>query len=65
MLVFLSGISDISEMAERLEMIPGIKLFMIHSDIPFEDQENAFEPAAKDEIKVLLDPPLKCNYLRI
>ena len=43
-LVFVSGIKDIAELMEKLENSRGFKVFAIHSDIPFEDQEAAFSP---------------------
>ena len=51
-LVFVSGIADITELTERFEGLSKFKLYAIHSDLPFEEQEAAFTPAAYNEIKV-------------
>jgi HrpA-like RNA helicase len=51
-LVFVSGIADITELTERFEGMSKYKLYAIHSDLPFEEQEAAFTPAAYNEIKV-------------
>ena len=51
-LVFVSGIADITELTERFEGMRKYKLYAIHSDLPFEEQEAAFTPAADNEIKV-------------
>ena len=53
-LVFVSGIADITELTERFEGMSKYKLYAIHSDLPFEEQEAAFTPAAYNEIKVTL-----------
>eukprot|EP01041_Mallomonas_annulata_P007018 gene7018-14283_t len=53
-LVFVSGMLDISELTERFENLYGFRVFAIHSDIPFEDQEAAFLPTAPDEVKVVI-----------
>ena len=52
MLVFVSGISDIEKLYEMFEGMSRFKLIAIHSDIPFEEQEEAFTPAEPTEIKV-------------
>jgi hypothetical protein len=66
-LVFVSGIADITELTERFEGMSKFQLYAIHSDLPFEEQEAAFTPAAADKVKVrcspshsfsLLSPPL-------
>jgi HrpA-like RNA helicase len=54
-LVFVSGIADITELTERFEGLGRYKLYAIHSDLPFEEQEAAFTPAAVDEVKVSPD----------
>lgn len=57
-LVFLSGMSDINAIYENLEKISiqnvVIKMFVIHSDVPLEEQEEAFLPISPNEIKVVL-----------
>ena len=53
-LVFVSGIADITELTERFEGMSKYKLYAIHSDLPFEEQEAAFTPAAYNEVKVSL-----------
>lgn len=53
-LVFVSGIADLTELGERLGEIPRCRCVFVHSEIPMEDQELAFEPAAADEIKVIV-----------
>ena len=53
-LVFVSGIADITELTERFEGMSRYKLYAIHSDLPFEEQEQAFIPAAADEVKVVI-----------
>lgn len=53
-LVFVSGIADITELSERFEGMARFKVIAIHSDIPFEEQETAFLPCAPHEVKVVL-----------
>jgi HrpA-like RNA helicase len=53
-LVFVSGMNDILELAEKFEGLAGFRVFAIHSDIPFEEQEAAFLPTPANEIKVVL-----------
>lgn len=53
-LVFVSGIADITELTERFEGMSKFQLYAIHSDLPFEEQEAAFTPAAADKVKVKL-----------
>jgi HrpA-like RNA helicase len=53
-LVFVSGIADITELSEKFETLARYKVIAIHSDIPFEEQEAAFTPAAANEVKVIL-----------
>ena len=43
-LVFVSGMGDIMELSSLLEDEKNCKVFAIHSDIPFEEQEAAFLP---------------------
>jgi HrpA-like RNA helicase len=53
-LIFVAGMYDIVELAERFEKMPGFKVCAIHSDIPYEEQEAAFLPVRHDEVKVIL-----------
>lgn len=53
-LVFVAGIADINEFIERFEDEVDYKLIAIHSDIPFEDQEQAFIQAETNEVKVIV-----------
>eukprot|EP01041_Mallomonas_annulata_P005183 gene5183-10365_t len=53
-LVFVSGMLDIFELAERLNNLSHIRICIIHSEIPFEDQEEAFLPTASNEVKVII-----------
>lgn len=53
-LVFVSGIADIVELAEKLDGLSRYNVCCIHSDIPFEEQESAFEPAQPNKVKVVL-----------
>lgn len=52
LLVFVSGMTDIIDLTERL----GSKyhVIAIHSEIPFEEQEAAFLPTAHNEVKIIL-----------
>ena len=57
-LIFVPGMSDIesiSELIERLN-VRGVRFtcFPIHSDIPFEEQMEAFEPSKEGEVKVVI-----------
>ena len=53
-LVFVAGINDINEFIERFEDEVDYKLIAIHSDIPFEDQEQAFVQADPNKVKVIV-----------
>ena len=53
-LIFVSGINDIYEITEKLSGVSHYKVFIIHSEIPFEEQEAAFLPAGPDEVKVIV-----------
>jgi HrpA-like RNA helicase len=53
-LVFVSGINDIIDLSEKFDGMPGFKVYAIHSEIPFEEQEAAFLPTPANEIKVVL-----------
>jgi HrpA-like RNA helicase len=53
-LVFVSGIRDIEKLYEKFEGLTRFKLYAIHSDIPFEEQEEAFLPCGPDEVKVVI-----------
>jgi HrpA-like RNA helicase len=55
LLVFVSGMSDILDLTEKLgHASPNYHVFAIHSDIPFEEQEAAFLPTTSQEIKIIL-----------
>lgn len=53
-LVFVSGLADIVELQSRFESMPKYRCVAIHSEIPFEDQECALQPAAPEEVKVVI-----------
>jgi HrpA-like RNA helicase len=57
-LIFVAGMNDIVAITELLEQfyVPGINFtaFPIHSDIPFEEQMEAFVPPRSDEVKVII-----------
>jgi HrpA-like RNA helicase len=53
-LVFVSGIADITDLTEKFEGMEKYKVIAIHSDIPFEEQEAAFRPAEPNEVKVVI-----------
>lgn len=53
-LVFVSGINDITEIIQLFEPYPRYLLFPIHSDIPNEEQELAFGPTPLDKVKVVV-----------
>jgi hypothetical protein len=61
-LVFVSGIADITELTERFEGMSKFQLYAIHSDLPFEEQEAAFTPAAADKVKVRYTRLLFCPF---
>lgn len=55
LLVFVSGMSDILELTEKLGHASGhYNVIAIHSEIPFEEQEIAFLPTSNHEIKIIL-----------
>jgi hypothetical protein len=53
-LVFVSGLADIIELQARFEDMPRYRCVAIHSEIPFEEQEAALQPAGESEIKVVI-----------
>lgn len=53
-LVFVSGMSDINELSDMFENESKYVVIPIHSDIPFEEQEVAFNPVEENQIKVVL-----------
>ena len=56
-LIFVAGMSDIesiSELIERLNTSVTFRCFAIHSDIPFEEQMEAFKPPNEGEVKVII-----------
>lgn len=46
--------SEINDLYDMFERNTKFKLFAIHSEIPFEDQEAAFLPVEPDEIKIII-----------
>ena len=57
-LIFVPGMNDIIAISEAIEQVfvSGTRFicFPIHSDIPFEDQMNVFDPSAPDEVKIII-----------
>jgi HrpA-like RNA helicase len=53
-LVFVSGIHDIVEISELFVDQEKYVVVPIHSDIPFEEQEAAFQPVEANKIKVVI-----------
>ena len=53
-LVFVSGILDITELHQLFETHPRYWVVAIHSEIPYEEQELAFQPAPAGKVKVIL-----------
>ena len=53
-LIFVSGISDITEMVQLFEDYPKFLVFPIHSDIPADEQELAFGITPQDKVKVVV-----------
>ena len=53
-LIFVSGINDITEIVQLFEDYPKFLVFPIHSDIPPEEQELAFGVTPEDKIKVVV-----------
>ena len=53
-LIFVSGINDITEIVQMFEQFPKYLLFPIHSDIPADEQEMAFAPTPADKVKVVV-----------
>ena len=57
-LIFVSGIADINELMEKFEKIKSkqikYRVSAIHSDIPFEEQLSAFQPASPGEAKIII-----------
>ena len=45
-LMFISGITDIEILSDAFSKVPACMTLPIHSDLPFEEQLNIFEPAA-------------------
>ena len=54
MLIFVSGINDITELVTMFEPYPKYLAFPIHSDIPADEQELAFGVTPSDKIKVVI-----------
>lgn len=55
-LVFVSGLADIIELQSRFENLQSnrYRCVAIHSEIPFEEQECALQPAEPTEVKVII-----------
>jgi len=57
-LIFVAGMSDIQSISELIERLNvrdvTFTCFPIHSDIPFEEQMEAFEPPKEGEVKVVI-----------
>jgi superfamily II DNA/RNA helicase len=57
-LIFVAGMSDIENISELIERLNvhnvTFTCFPIHSDIPFEEQMEAFEPPKEGEVKVVI-----------
>ena len=53
-LIFVSGIAEITELQLKFEGIDIYRVVVIHGDIPFEEQQLAFVPAGPDEIKIVI-----------
>jgi HrpA-like RNA helicase len=57
-LIFVPGMNEIVSITECIEnfYIPGVKYtcYPIHSDIPFDEQMDAFKAPAQDEVKVII-----------
>jgi HrpA-like RNA helicase len=53
-LVFVAGMSDITDLQERFISFAHFDLYAIHSDIPFEEQESAFAPTPPNKIKIVI-----------
>lgn len=53
-LIFVSGIAEITELQLKLEGNDTYRVIVIHGDIPFEEQQLAFIPAGPDEIKIVI-----------
>lgn len=53
-LVFVSGIQDIAVLQSKFENLHRFKVYALHSDIPFKDQEAVFLPVDSDKVKVII-----------
>ena len=53
-LIFVSGMHDIEKLYDKLGGVARLKLYCIHSDIAFEEQEEALAPAGPDEVKIVI-----------
>ena len=54
-LIFVSGMKDITELTEKFSAaLPHDPIVVIHSEVPFEEQEEAFLPCKQGEIKIIL-----------
>ena len=53
-LIFVAGMKDILELAEEFSKSPHYRVIVIHSDVPYEEQEEAFAKTRTDEVKIIL-----------
>eukprot|EP01031_Cornospumella_fuschlensis_P023422 gene23422-28420_t len=53
-LIFVAGLDDIIEVQAKFDGLTKYKVIPIHSQIPFEEQEQALVPAEPTEIKVIV-----------
>ncbi|RYH14368.1 hypothetical protein EON65_33725, partial [archaeon] len=53
-LIFVAGLDDIIEIQAKFDGMAKYKVIPIHSQIPFEEQEQALVPAEPHEIKVIV-----------
>jgi hypothetical protein len=53
-LVFVAGIAEIDDFISSFEGLDRYRLVCIHSQIPLEEQQKAFEPASPDAVTVIL-----------
>ena len=53
-LIFVAGMADIIALAELFSGVAHNRVIVIHSDIPHEEQETAFDPTLPQEVKIIL-----------
>eukprot|EP00605_Chrysophyceae_sp_TOSAG23-4_P000579 GSChrysophyteH1.ASY1.ANO1.656.1 assembled CDS len=64
-LVFVSGMSDIMELLEKLESYDNIVSFPLHGDLPDEEQMSALGEAPADKVKVIISTNIAESSLTI